>query len=269
MCLLVVLSRVHPEFPLIVAANRDELLARKATPMTVMRASVPRILGGRDEVAGGTWLAVNEHGVFAGLTNAPPTRAGRDPSKKSRGELPLLLAGRTEARAASIAFGPAIKAGEYNPCWLLCGDRDALFYLDLTQPDPVTAEELPAGIHVLENRPLHASSPKVDAVRNALEKCHAISGAELVPFLQALLKRHDIPPERRPFRAAILPGLWRRKPSACTPGPMGRGRRKSCWFPATETRRRRSTLLRGRPVSPPGGGRRSSVDRASVPILPP
>ena len=37
----------------------------------MLRGGGPRILGGRDEVAGGTWLAVNEHGVVAGLTNQP------------------------------------------------------------------------------------------------------------------------------------------------------------------------------------------------------
>ena len=45
------------------------------------------MLGGRDELAGGTWLAVNEHGVVAGLTNQPAA-VGRDASKRSRGEMP-------------------------------------------------------------------------------------------------------------------------------------------------------------------------------------
>ena len=49
MCLLAVLSRVHPDAPLIVAANRDEWLLRPATAMTVLRESEPRILGGRLE----------------------------------------------------------------------------------------------------------------------------------------------------------------------------------------------------------------------------
>ena len=46
--------------------------------------------GGRDLMAGGTWLAVNDHGVVAGLTNKP-AEEGRDPSKRSRGEIPLAL----------------------------------------------------------------------------------------------------------------------------------------------------------------------------------
>ena len=69
MCLLIALSRVLPDAPLLVAANRDERYDRPAEAITVLRDRGPRILGGRDQVAGGTWLAVNEHGVLAGLTN--------------------------------------------------------------------------------------------------------------------------------------------------------------------------------------------------------
>ena len=60
-----------PGAPLIVAANRDELYERPSVAMTVLRQGGPRILGGRDELAGGTWLAVNEHAVVAALVNQP------------------------------------------------------------------------------------------------------------------------------------------------------------------------------------------------------
>jgi uncharacterized protein with NRDE domain len=70
-CLLVVASRVVDGEPLIVGANRDEVLNRPSTAVTVLDQGPPRVVGGRDEVSGGTWLAVNEHGVCAGLTNQP------------------------------------------------------------------------------------------------------------------------------------------------------------------------------------------------------
>ena len=79
--------KTEPGFPLVVAANRDERLDRPAHSLCVLREHAPRILGGRDDLAGGTWLAVNEHGVVAGLTNRP-SPGGRDPTKRSRGELP-------------------------------------------------------------------------------------------------------------------------------------------------------------------------------------
>src|SRR4051812_25845734 len=108
------LTRAHPDAPLIVGANRDELLERPAVPMTVLQDAGPRILGGRDELAGGTWLAVNEAGVVAGLTNRP-LAGQRDPAKRSRGELPLALAGHHSAAAAVEAFQSAFRPADFNP----------------------------------------------------------------------------------------------------------------------------------------------------------
>src|SRR5207237_3661375 len=165
MCLLVAISRDRDESPLIVAANRDELLDRPAVAMTVLQAHGPRILGGRDELAGGTWLAVNEAGVVAGLTNQPATN-GRDPTRRSRGELPLALARNPDAPTAVDRFVTSVRPSDYNPAWLLVGDRSPLLYIDMGDDDAPTVTELPPGTHVLENRPLGGPSPKVDSVRH-------------------------------------------------------------------------------------------------------
>jgi len=142
-----------------VAANRDERLDRPAVAATVLQAGDPRILGGRDGEAGGTWLAVNEHGLVAGLTNRPALE-GRDPSKRSRGELPLALAGHRRAEEAVEEFVHRFCPSDYNPSWLLVGDRRSLFYLDMTEGEEPHVRELPPGLHVLENNPIEAGSPK-------------------------------------------------------------------------------------------------------------
>lgn len=85
MCLIVVGWHAHPDYPLVVAANRDEFLARPATPAHWW-TDAPDLLAGRDLEAGGTWMGVTRAGRFAALTNY------RDPSQKrtgapSRGEL--------------------------------------------------------------------------------------------------------------------------------------------------------------------------------------
>src|SRR5437763_11333553 len=118
MCLLVMLVQTHPDLPLVVAANRDELFDRPAVAMTILREAGPRILGGRDGLAGGTWLAVNERGVVGGLTNRPATK---DPAKRSRGELPIALARHTSAAAAVDAFAGELRPSDYNPAWILVG----------------------------------------------------------------------------------------------------------------------------------------------------
>lgn len=218
MCLLVVLSRVRPDAPLVVAANRDELLAREADPMTVLRASGPRILGGRDRVAGGTWLAINEHGVVAALTNVPPHRAPRDPARRSRGELPLLLAEARTADEAVESFRTRVDPRDYNAAWLMVGDRDSLHYLD-SSGDRLVHRALPPGVHVLENVPLEADSPKVDAVEERLRDPSAGSLEDLLGSLRALLSSHEVP-----ARARAEASRWRplEAEAACVhAGPYG------------------------------------------------
>jgi uncharacterized protein with NRDE domain len=192
-CLLIVLAQTHPDFPLIVAANRDELFDRPAVPMTVLREAGPRILGGRDELAGGTWLAVNEAGVVAGLTNRP-TVGGRDPTKRSRGELPITLTCHTSAAAAVEAFDSEVRPSDYNSAWLLVGDRDTAFAIDMTGPASPAIQPLPPGIHILENRPLGTASPKVNHVHQLLTGVDRLPEDPLVRRLQAVLANHEVPP---------------------------------------------------------------------------
>lgn len=190
MCLLVVASRVVAGEPLIAGANRDEVLERPSTAVTVLDEGPPRVVGGRDELSGGTWLAVNEHGVCAGLTNQPLGDA-KDPSKRSRGELPLELARHASARDAVAALLSAFHPADYNGSWLLVGDRTSLFFVDFTGSGEGTALELPPGIHVLENRPLGETSPKVDLVRTGLDV--ASDGDEVADAFRRVLADHRNP----------------------------------------------------------------------------
>src|SRR5579863_10033078 len=122
MCLLVVASRIVPNEPLMVGANRDEVLDRPSTAVTELSAGPPRVLGGRDELSGGTWLAVNRYGVCAGLTNQPLGDA-KDPTKRSRGELPLAAARSRTAREAVEVLRRDFDPSDYNGAWMLVGDR--------------------------------------------------------------------------------------------------------------------------------------------------
>ena len=67
MCLLAVQYRLVPESPILVAANRDEFYDRPGTPPAI-QSGKPRILGGVDQLAGGTWLGVNQHGLLNGVS---------------------------------------------------------------------------------------------------------------------------------------------------------------------------------------------------------
>jgi hypothetical protein len=86
----------------LIAANRDERLDREWDPPA---AHWPGLIGGRDRLGGGSWMAVNHHGVMAAVLNRVGS-LGPEPGKRSRGELPLLAlqaASAAEAAARSAA----------------------------------------------------------------------------------------------------------------------------------------------------------------------
>jgi uncharacterized protein with NRDE domain len=190
-CLLIVVSGMLPDWPLVVAANRDEYYVRPSAPLSLLRDRPPRTLGGRDLVACGTWLAVNEHGVVAGLTNKPvPT--GRDPTKRSRGEIPLVLTAARSAQTAVHDLEATVRPGDFNPSWALVGDRSELYAVDLTLPEGPGVTRLGPGVHVLENRPPGAPSTKVDHVLRRLSGVVARRKDRLVGRLEELLADHTI-----------------------------------------------------------------------------
>lgn len=84
MCVLALFLDAFPGVPLIVAANRDESLARPSAPP---QALAPGIVGGKDLEGGGTWLGVNDDGVFVAITNRGVP--ARTPRSYSRGLLAL------------------------------------------------------------------------------------------------------------------------------------------------------------------------------------
>jgi uncharacterized protein with NRDE domain len=183
-CLLVVAFQLLPGTPLLIGANRDEFLNRPAVPMTVLQAEAPRILGGLDKQSGGTWLAVNEWGVFAGLTNQP-REGGRNASRRTRGELPLAITAHATAQRGVEAFLAHHRPSDYNGSWMLAGDRDSLYYIDFTGMVAPEAVALAPGLHVLENRPLSASSPKAERVAAALATLEDVDTA-LIAFRRVL-----------------------------------------------------------------------------------
>jgi uncharacterized protein with NRDE domain len=194
-CLLAILFHdpAQPDSPLVVAANRDELLARPSTPLQVLRTAGPRILGGRDETGGGTWMAINEHGVVAALTNTPQL-GGADKSKRSRGELPLVLAGSRSAGDGVEALLCAYAPESYNPCWLMVADAEQLFYLNWQSGQKPQPRALRPGTHVLENRPCGAPSGKVDWLSTQLDRARGKHGPALVEALSTMLGSHHEPP---------------------------------------------------------------------------
>ena len=87
MCLMIFAWHAHPDYPLVLAGNRDEFYARRTRPAAWWGQAVS-LLAGQDEEAGGTWFGITRRGRLAALTNVrAPTE--RNPHAPSRGALVL------------------------------------------------------------------------------------------------------------------------------------------------------------------------------------
>ena len=139
MCILFVGWQQHPDFPLIVAANRDEFYSRPAEPARYWPGQA-RILAGRDKQAGGTWLGVNKNGWFAALTNYREASAAPE-AARSRG---LLIVDFLNGHASALEYAAAVTTAgpEYAGFSLLLCDGDQLVYCSNRTSD---THALPAG----------------------------------------------------------------------------------------------------------------------------
>ncbi|HEY6130456.1 MAG TPA: NRDE family protein [Halioglobus sp.] len=157
MCLMIFAHQISLEYPLLVAANRDEFHSRPTVPSEFW-AEYPQLLAGRDLQQGGTWMGMTRSGRFAAVTNF------RDPSRtsvapRSRGQLPLEYLTATEGPQAYL-HEVTSRAGEYAGFNLLVGDRHSLWYF--SNSDGGAPRSLPPGVYGLSNASLDTPWPKVE-----------------------------------------------------------------------------------------------------------
>jgi uncharacterized protein with NRDE domain len=149
MCTLAIYFKVFPDYPVAIAANRDEYLARPSlSPTTLLEH--PHVIGGKDLQAAGTWLGLNEHGLVAGLLNRRRADYGEpNPALRSRGLLCLdALRHRTAAEAA--AFVRSQRGTDYNAFNLLVASRTDAF-VAYNRGGGVEIVSLAPGMHLLTN----------------------------------------------------------------------------------------------------------------------
>jgi uncharacterized protein with NRDE domain len=123
MCLILIAWKQHAEFPLVVAANRDEFHARPAERAGYWKDH-PGILGGRDLEAKGTWMGASRSGRFAAVTNY---RGGKDANaKESRGALVATFLQNAFSPGKYVA---SLNSASYSGFNLLVSDREELWWL--------------------------------------------------------------------------------------------------------------------------------------------
>ena len=208
MCLVLLGWRAHPDYRLIVAANRDEFYTR---PTESMRwwAERPGRLAGRDVGAPsgvpGTWLGlVPEAGRFATVTNVRGPAEGRTDAR-SRGA--LLMDFLTEPPAPEkFVRATAADTDDYNGYNLLVSDLETLWWH--SNRSATTPQELSRGLHGLSNAALLGSvdpgrygvhtdtgAPAWPKVRDGLRDLGAVLGSAEPEDYFAVLADRTIAPD--------------------------------------------------------------------------
>ncbi len=159
MCTVILATRASAAWPLLLAANRDEMLDRPWLPPARHWPDQPDVVAGRDTLGGGTWLGLNDAGVVATVLNRPGT-LGPAHGKRSRGDLPLLALRHASAEAAARHL-----AGLDGTAWrsfnLVVADRAGAWFLRGTGEAAITAERLTPGVHmVTAHDPDDLASPR-------------------------------------------------------------------------------------------------------------
>lgn len=160
MCLVVFAWKVHPEYRLVVAANRDEFHQRPARELHWW-PDYPDLLAGRDLQAGGSWLAVSKPGRFATVTNYREQLSQR-PGLRSRGEI---VSNFVSGNAPVETFVASLAGDNYAGFSLLAADREELWYVS-NQGD--TALRLSPGVYGLSNATLDTPWTKLVRTRDTL-----------------------------------------------------------------------------------------------------
>jgi uncharacterized protein with NRDE domain len=181
MCILLAAWHDHPDYELIVAANRDEFHARPAAPAAAW-PDHPTVLAGRDLEAGGSWLGVAADGRFAAVTNV--RRPGQAAGQRSRG---ALVAEFLAHGLPADAYGARLRAGadRYAGVNLVFADI-ARLYAWSNHDNRLRA--LAPGVYGLSNAALDDEWPKVTRLKAAYTRQRKLSGEALTDALLATLR---------------------------------------------------------------------------------
>lgn len=194
MCTILLAWQWSDDAPLVLVANRDELVSRASDPPQLLQQSPP-LWGGRDRLAGGTWLAVDPTGRLCAVTNRHPggQLPTRDPNRRSRGVLPtdVLNAG---GDPDALAYLSTLEPADYNPVNVIYLSGSAAAWVALDDEIGRRSGQLAPGVHVLtEQNPDDLGS---DKCAQLLQRAQAVAAntqdlTELLEGFRGLLRSHD------------------------------------------------------------------------------
>ena len=150
MCTVVILRRPGHPWPLLLAANRDEMTSRPWLPPARHWPDRPQIVAGKDELAGGSWLGLNDAGVVAGVLNRVGS-LGPESGKRSRGELVLEALDHLSASAAATRIS-LLDPEAFRSFNMVVADRKDAYWLRYLGPERAVDAAAPR-IEIFELQP--------------------------------------------------------------------------------------------------------------------
>lgn len=182
MCLIIFSINQSPQFPLVMAANRDEFFRRPTVAMDWWRSDMAGtdILAGKDLQSGGTWLAVSRDGLVTAVTNVRERQ--EQTAAKSRGELPL-LAQKYDSQSLTARLLP--EREEYAGFNLVRVSPWAGWYFSNRDAQP--GRVIDQGIYGLSNHLLQTPWPKLLKLRTQVDDLLQNSRADQTDQLHSTL----------------------------------------------------------------------------------
>jgi len=169
MCTLVILRRPGNDWPLLLAANRDEMRHREARPPARHWPDRPQVVAGLDCSGGGSWLGMNDHALVAAVMNREDS-LGPAPGKRSRGELVLEALDHAEAKSAAGALAD-LHPDAYRPFNLVVTDSEDAYWLRHGGDGEIRIHSIPPGLHMLSATEL--DDPGYTRIRGHLDRFRA------------------------------------------------------------------------------------------------
>lgn len=195
MCLLAIQYKSVAEAPILVAANREEFYDRPSSAPSI-QSGKPRALCGIDQQAGGTWLGVNQHGLFVGACNR--RKMNRPIAPRSRGLLCRELLRASSAQAAVDMAMEALNNDEYDGVNFVVADSRGGWAIH--GGDDINAQQLEEGLNLIGGGDLNDSRDERVKLAHRLLTLQTLDSA--VKFLAVASKVFA-----RPAAAPGRPGM--------------------------------------------------------------
>jgi len=185
MCLLIFALHEHPDYPLVLCANRDEFFARPTAPAQFW-ADQSGLLAGRDLRSGGTWLGCTRTGRVAALTNFREGASSQS-FTTSRGQLVQeFLQG--EQSAADYVEALQARKQQFGGFNLLVADGQQVWYSSNRQ---VATRQLTQGLFGISNALLDTPWPKLVRGKAALKAALNSPQPSEAALLQLMADTHQ------------------------------------------------------------------------------